>query len=159
MLTTSPSLTLYSCKSLPSARALPLRRSRWASAGGAPGCSARRDLTAAMVSATLMLEMVYDFGGLLDLNVTVTVPGFACSWLGQMFVNVNDPLTCGSGFRASFWRRWRWKVHLQGYQRSSEREKMVKNEWPDVRELLEFSSGCLQVVAGNHLGTAQAKTL
>lgn len=36
-LTVSPSLILYSFRSLESARALPLRRRRWTSAGGARG--------------------------------------------------------------------------------------------------------------------------
>ena len=50
-LITSPSLMLYSLRSLLSARAFPLRRSLCASAGGAEGCeSASWDLRVLMVS-------------------------------------------------------------------------------------------------------------
>lgn len=46
----SPSFTSYSLRSFVSPRAFPLRRRRWASAGGARGCAARLDLMSEMVS-------------------------------------------------------------------------------------------------------------
>lgn len=55
----SPSFTLYSCKSLPSASAFPLRRSRCASANGAPGSKASCALIAEMVSVGCT-DNVYD---------------------------------------------------------------------------------------------------
>lgn len=47
----SPSLTSYSLSSFPSAKALPFKRRRWTSAGGAPASFASWDLIADMVSA------------------------------------------------------------------------------------------------------------
>ena len=71
--TVSPSLIVYSCRSLLSARAFPLRRSRCASAGGAPGS----DASCALMSETVSVgctQSVKLFGGLIDLKVTLSEP-------------------------------------------------------------------------------------
>jgi hypothetical protein len=67
--TVSPSLMLYSLSSFPSASALPLRRRRWASAGGAECCAASWAFIAEIVSVgcTLSVKLA---GGFRDLNVS-----------------------------------------------------------------------------------------
>jgi hypothetical protein len=69
-LTISPSLTLYSFRSLASARALPLSNRRCMSAGGARCWEARKDLMDWIVSVG-WTESVNDRGGFSDLNVRV----------------------------------------------------------------------------------------
>lgn len=68
-LTVSPSLTLYSFRSFPSARAFPFNRSRCASAGGAKGCDASCDLIEEIVSVG-WTGIVNDAGGFRDLKRT-----------------------------------------------------------------------------------------
>ena len=63
----SPSLTLYSLRSLPSARALPLSKSLCASAGGALGWAASWALIAETVSVGWTLR-VKEAGGFRDLK-------------------------------------------------------------------------------------------
>lgn len=75
--TMSPSLMSYSCKSLPSERALPLSSSRAESAGGAPGKEASWDFTVAMVSAECTLK-VYVLAGFMDLIVILIAPWRVC---------------------------------------------------------------------------------
>ena len=60
---------LYSLRSFPSASALPLRRRRWASAGGADGCAASWDFIAEIVSVgcTPSVKLARGFR---DLNVS-----------------------------------------------------------------------------------------
>lgn len=67
-LTVSPWAMGYSRRSLASARALPLRRRRWAAAGGAAGSAASCALIAAMLSVG-STRSVKDAGGLRLLNV------------------------------------------------------------------------------------------
>ena len=64
----SPSLILYSFKSLPSARAFPFNRRRWLSAGGAEGCDASWDLIDDIVSVG-WTKIEKDAGGLDDLKI------------------------------------------------------------------------------------------
>ena len=69
----SPSLTSYSLSNLVSAKALPLRRRRWVSAGGPPGREARAVLIVAIVSAGCTFrEDVH--AGLVDLTVMLIAP-------------------------------------------------------------------------------------
>jgi hypothetical protein len=69
-LTMSPSLILYSLRSLGSASALPLSTRRCASACGARGWEASKDLMDWMVSVG-WTGSVNDWGGFNDLNVRV----------------------------------------------------------------------------------------
>lgn len=93
----SPFFTVYSWRSFPSARAFPLRRRRWASAGGAVGSDASWTLIDDMVSVGCT-EIVYEAGGLSDLNTTLIEPkGEKVSHLDQRrayfiayFINVLD---------------------------------------------------------------------
>ena len=68
-LTVAPSAIWYSRRSLASARALPLRRSRWAAAGGAVGRAASCAFIAAMLSVG-STRSVKDAGGLRLLKVS-----------------------------------------------------------------------------------------
>ncbi len=68
-LTVAPSAIWYSRRSLASARALPLRRSRWAAAGGAVGSAASCAFIAAMLSVG-STRSVNDAGGLRLLKVS-----------------------------------------------------------------------------------------
>lgn len=68
----SPALTGYSRRSFPSASAFPRRRSRCASAGGAPGCEASAILIAEIGSA-VDTGNVNVFAGFDTLNVTEMV--------------------------------------------------------------------------------------
>lgn len=70
----SPSCTLYSFSSLASTNALPLSRSRCASAGGARGWVAIWLLMVDMESVG-ETGIVVEKGGLRDLNVILTVVG------------------------------------------------------------------------------------
>lgn len=71
--TVSPSLIVYSCRSLLSARAFPLSSSRCASAGGAPGSDASCALMSEIVSVGCTASAKL-FGGLIDLKVMLSEP-------------------------------------------------------------------------------------
>ena len=65
----SPFLILYSLRSFPSASALPLRRRRWTSAGGADGWAASWAFIAEIVSVRCTPSVKLT-GGFRDLNIS-----------------------------------------------------------------------------------------
>lgn len=99
----SPSLTLYSCSSFPSANAFPLSRRRCTSAGGAPGSAASWALMSEIVSVDCTVRL-YVLAGLIDLNVILREPA----------VHVLCNVSCNAElnrltYRSSNWSLWLWR--------------------------------------------------